>query len=131
MKILEWFFIIGWFLGGFGLGIISGLLIENCKREKKIKQMLDDYEKYLADREELERLCKSENNDLGLREVKISKEFNIKADYNDEYVKMELVLLLAKELVKHLKIRSEVNEKLKTKRLTYIIQFLEQVKENE
>lgn len=66
-----------------------------------------------------------------LKEVSISKEFSSRADYNTDYVKYELAFPLAKELVKHLKIESEVNEILKTKRFTYKIQFLEQVKDDE
>lgn len=66
-----------------------------------------------------------------LKELAISKEFNIRADYNNEYVKWEMALALSKELIKYLKIESEVNETLKTKRFTYKIQFLEQVKEDE
>ena len=66
-----------------------------------------------------------------LKEVSISKEFNCGADYRLDFVKWELALPLAKELLKYLKIESEVNEKFKTIKFTYKIQFLSQVEEDE
>ena len=128
MTIQLFIFMIGFILCGFCLGIECAFLIDDYKREKKRNQMLDDYAKYLAVKEKIERLCKGENNAKELKELEITKEFNIRADYNNEYVKWEMALALSKELIKYLKIESEVNETLKTKRFTYKIQFLEQVK---
>lgn len=66
-----------------------------------------------------------------LKELSISKEFNSGADYNLDFVKWELALPLAKELLKYLKIEKETNEKFKTIKFTYKIQFLAQEKEDE
>ena len=66
-----------------------------------------------------------------LKELSISKEFNSGADYNLDFVKWELALPLAKELLKYLKIEKEINDKFKTIKFTYKIFFLKQVEEDE
>ncbi len=66
-----------------------------------------------------------------LKELSISKEFNCGAEYKEDYVKWELALPLAKELVNYLKIEKEINDKFKTIRFTYKIQFLSQEEEDE
>ena len=66
-----------------------------------------------------------------LKELSISKEFSSRAYPYEDYVKWEMAMPLAKELVKYLKIEKETNEKFKTIKFTYKIQFLAQEKEDE
>lgn len=66
-----------------------------------------------------------------LKELSISKEFSSRADYKEDYVKWEMAIPLARELVNYLKIESEVNDKFKTIKFTYKIQFLAQVEQDE